>query len=134
MATSMGKQHDCSKCGAKIVKAVSKAGKTYTASVYVWEGDMGGKRAFLPVHTCDENEIIRWTAAKEYDLANGKLVIGQHITVIKGRKVAKGTQGIVFWFQCDDYGKTIRLGFKDSDETVFWIDAKNVEATVKVGA
>jgi len=44
MAKQIGKSHECDKCGALVAKAISNAGKTYTANINVWEGDMGGRK------------------------------------------------------------------------------------------
>ena len=134
MAQQIGKTHECEKCGALVTKAMSKAGKTYTANVSVWHGDMGGMKAILSGHICDENEIISYAKLTKSNLENGLLVKGQEVVAVKGRKVAKGTTGIIFWIELDNgfaYGdnKVTRVGFKDLDNNVYFTAATNVIAT-----
>lgn len=134
MAQRAGATHNCNKCGALVTKAITKAGKTYTANVTVWQGDLGGMKEILTGHTCDANEITRWTKLTEINLANGALIKGQEVVTIKGRKVPKGTTGIIFWVEVDNgfaYGdrKVTRVGFKDADGNAHFTAATNVVAT-----
>lgn len=48
---------------------------------------------------------------------------GVYVEVYKGRKVPKGTKGIVFWYKDDFYGP--KLGLKDSLGNVHWTAATN---------
>ena len=137
MATQIGKSLPCDKCGALVTKAMSKAGKTYTANVNMWQGDLGGMKTILSGHTCDENEVIRYANLTKYNLENGLLVKGQEVIAVKGRKVAKGTTGIIFWVELDNgfaYGdnKVTRVGFKDAEGNAHFTAATNVVATNQV--
>lgn len=139
MAQQIGKTHQCNKCGAFVTKAISNAGKTYTANVSVWRGDMGGEKMILSGHTCDQNEVISYAKLIQRNLANGLLIKDQEIIVIKGRKVSKGTTGIIFWVELDNgfaYGDRIvtRIGFKDAEGNAHFTAATNVIAINQVGA
>lgn len=59
---------------------------------------------------------------------------GKEVVVVKGRKVAHGTVGTVFWTKEVNYdpykrswNKEIRIGIKDSDGNVYWTYEKNVQ-------
>ena len=137
MAQRAGNTHECNKCGALVTKAISKAGKTYTANVTVWSGDMGGMKEILSGHTCDQNEIISYAKLIQANLDKGLLVKGQEVVAVKGRKVAKGTTGIIFWVELDNgfaYGdnKVTRVGFKDAEGNAHFTAATNVLATNQV--
>jgi hypothetical protein len=51
-------------------------------------------------------------------------VKGARVRVVKGRKVPKGTEGVVFWLGMDTYG--MRLGLKDAEGQTHWTAASNV--------
>ena len=60
---------------------------------------------------------------------------GKTVVVVKGRKVAKGTTGTVFWLKRYDYSKygdpwgiysKTRIGIKDSSGEVFFTSLDNV--------
>jgi hypothetical protein len=134
MAQRAGKTHECEKCGALVTKAISKAGKTYTANVIVWRGDLNGSKEILSGHTCDANEVISYGKLTNSNLKNGLLIKGQEVIAVKGRKVAKGTTGIIFWVEIDNgfaYGdnKVTRVGFKDAEGNAHFTAATNVIAT-----
>ena len=48
-------------------------------------------------------------------------VKGATCRAIKGRKVPKGTEGVIFYVRYD------RIGFKDSEGTAWWINADQIE-------
>ena len=48
-------------------------------------------------------------------------VKGATCRAIKGRKVPKGTEGVIFYIRYD------RIGFKDSEGTAWWINADQIE-------
>jgi len=54
-----------------------------------------------------------------------RVEIGKRVQVYKGRKVAKGTEGIVFWMGDTGYGT--RVGIKDASGTVHWTAETNVQ-------
>ncbi len=51
---------------------------------------------------------------------------GREAVVVRGRKVAKGTRGLIIWHGAGHYGD--RVGLKDASGEVHWTAAKNVEA------
>lgn len=72
-------------------------------------------------------EQIRLIQAK---IAHNTPTIGKEMVVAKGRKVAKGTKGIVFWVRDG------RVGLRTSDRKegknwadVVWVTASNLEST-----
>lgn len=63
----------------------------------------------------------------------------KRVKVVKGRKVPRGTEGIVFWMgsYCNSpYGDpwgiytTYRCGLKDDNGEVYWTSLNNVELVV----
>lgn len=52
---------------------------------------------------------------------------GREVTVVKGRKVPKGTTGEVIWIGAGHYGS--RVGVKDAAGTVHWTATSNVKVT-----
>lgn len=50
---------------------------------------------------------------------------GVPVVVVRGRKVAKGTAGEVFWVGESNWGT--RVGFKTATQEVVWVSAANVE-------
>jgi len=135
MAKAVGSSHPCRNCGAVVVKAVSNAGKTYTASVVMVSSRFADhydpKKAIYPAHSCDPLEAERYQKKIAQKIENGEIIKGQRIEVIKGRKVPKGVSGVVFWVSYQTFnGSEIldRVGFKSDDGTTYFISAKNVQA------
>ena len=79
-------------------------------------------------HECDPERAARWDVEIAAKIDSGEIVKGQTVTVVKGRKVAKGTTGVVFWIGEDSYGKG-RIGFKGDDGETYWTATSNVEVT-----
>lgn len=53
---------------------------------------------------------------------------GDSVVVVKGRKVPKGTSGVVFYIGPDQYKQSgNRIGFRDADGTVYWTSDANLE-------
>lgn len=133
MARPVSSPTECRNCGAQVVKCVTKSGSTYIANIDVWEGDMGGFKTLYPSHNCDENEVAYYQARIERELAEGKIVQGQHVIALRGRKVPVGTAGVVFWIKhVEDYdGKILstRIGIKDEHGNAHFVDAKHCIAT-----
>lgn len=65
-------------------------------------------------------------AARAADAANA-LAKGKMVEVVKGRKVSKGTTGVVIWLGASNFGP--RVGFKDDAGTVHFTAASNVTVT-----
>lgn len=79
-------------------------------------------------HECDPERAARWAIEITAKIERGEITKGQTVTVVKGRKVAKGTTGVVFWIGEDSYGKG-RIGFKGDDGETYWTAISNVEVT-----
>lgn len=79
------------------------------------------------------NEFI-----KKYQDELKKVDKNKKVIVIKGRKVPKGTEGVVFWVGTQNYDRykrsgyeVTRIGFKDKFDTVYWTSADNVEVIIQ---
>lgn len=139
MATAMGKPFDCKHCGLEVVWAVSKNNKKYLASIKNWSGDeVAITIAFYPAHECDRNaeraaeRAAIKKAALDEKLSRGLLIKGQTVTVVKGRKVPKGTTGVIVWEgePVTAYSKTVqRIGIKDAEGNMHYTASSNVVAT-----
>lgn len=76
-------------------------------------------------HTCDPTIAAAVQAERDAKIAAGEIaVIGQNVTVIRGRKIPKGTKGIVFWVGDDVNAYTgdvfAKVGIKtESNDHVF---------------
>lgn len=128
MATQIGPVYQCPKCGHDVVKALSNAGKTYVANMEIWIGNEFLAKRWIPTgHNCHPQEVENWQKLVQSRLDLGQIVKGQSVLVKSGRKVPKGTTGVVFWVQDE------RVGFKDSDDNVFWIDIKHLVASPSKG-
>lgn len=67
------------------------------------------------------------TAARLTREANERRVAkGKRVRVVRGRKVARGTEGVVIWRGVSNYGG-YRVGIKDAAGTVHWTAEGNVE-------
>jgi hypothetical protein len=137
MARPVESSKPCFKCGRKVVKCESKGGKFYIASIEIVSSQYAeysarGK-AIYPVHECEEKEIVKYQELLKRQLEEGQIVKGQKVVVVKGRKVAKGTQGEIFWLGYETFnGESIlnRVGIvTESGEKVF-VNSEYVEAKV----
>jgi hypothetical protein len=85
-------------------------------------------RCWLPSHECDPLRAARWAEATRVSLEKGELIVDQHVTVTKGRKIAKGTEGVIRWIGEGDYG--LRVGIAvEGHEKLIYTAATNVTAT-----
>lgn len=112
----------CSACGAPVARKDNGAmypivrRGTYSArQMACWSGR----------HECDPDRVVAHTAATERSIARGEIVRGAPVRVVKGRKVAIGTEGVVFWTGESAYGP--RLGLRTADGTRHFLAAANVE-------
>jgi hypothetical protein len=141
MARPVEGSKPCFKCGREVVKCESKGGNFYIASIEIVSsrfadyGDRG--KAIYPVHKCDEKEIVEYQEFLQSQLAQGQIVKGQKVVVVKGRKVAKGTEGEIFWLGYETWnGESIlkRVGIVlESGEKVF-VGSDYVEAKISESA
>lgn len=116
--------HDA--CHARVAKR--EDGRLFTLSVsYFRGGGSEGYACWSSRHVCDPAMVELVAKEKAEKLAGGELVKGATVKVVKGRKVPKGTVGVVFWMGESGYGKT-RLGIRDAAGETHWVpDAGNVE-------
>ena len=132
----------CKNCGTEVIWHTSaKTGKRYLAEIKRWHGDYTlNEMSFFPAHKCtpDIKYMQERKAADQQKEANiahlmewGMLAKGQHVTVVKGRKIPKGTQGIITWIANQIQYDTVRIGIKDSNDQMHYTSIKNVEATGK---
>jgi len=135
MAQPVSKQYPCAHCGAIVVRAESNAGKIYIASVQhvssQYADAYARQRAIYPAHHCDPLEVDQYQKRITLQIASGQIVKGQKIEVVKGRKIAKGTTGVIFWigYQMMNGSEIVdRVGFKSEDGTTYFINASNIEA------
>ncbi len=135
MARPVDSSKPCGKCGRITVKCESKSGKLYVASIEIVHsrfsdyGDRG--KPIYPVHECDESEITKYQAKVAKDLAEGAIVKGQKVVVVKGRKVAKGTEGEIFWLGYETWnGESIlkRVGIVTAVGEKLFVSSEYVEA------
>ena len=80
----------------------------------------------------DEAEAARWKAAREAaeEAERNRPVRGKRMRVVRGRKVPKGTEGVVFWVRDGRVGLDV-TGKKDSTGRVLdpaWVDASYLKA------
>jgi hypothetical protein len=135
MARPVESSKPCFKCGRTVVKCESKSGKIYVASIEIVSSqyaDYSARgKAIYPVHECDEKEIVKYQELLKSQLAEGQIVKGQKVVVVKGRKVAKGTQGEIFWLGYETWnGESIlkRVGIVTSVGDKLFVSSEYVEA------
>jgi hypothetical protein len=135
MARPIESSKPCSKCGRITVKCESKSGKFYIGNIEIVSSqyaDYGARgKAIYTAHECDESETIKYQAKVSKDLAEGAIVKGQKVVVVKGRKVAKGTQGEIFWLGYETWnGESIlkRVGIVTAVGEKLFVSSEYVEA------
>jgi hypothetical protein len=135
MARPVESSKPCSKCGRTVVKCESKNGKFYIASIEIVSSqyaDYSARgKAIYPVHECDEREILKYQELLKSQLAEGQIVKGQKVVVVKGRKVAKGTEGEIFWLGYETWnGESIlkRVGIVTVAGDKLFVSSEYVEA------
>ena len=135
MARPIESSKPCFKCGRITVKCESKNGKFYIANIEIVSSqyaDYSARgKAIYPVHECDESEIIKYQAKVSKDLVEGAIVKGQKVVVVKGRKVAKGTEGEIFWLGYETWnGESIlkRVGIVTAVGEKLFVSSEYVEA------
>lgn len=126
----------CSKCLEDGLEwMISKAGNRYLAARTEIAGETRSVCAVIyPAHRCtDDAELINLRKqAHQERLATGALIKGQTVTVTRGRKVAVGTEGKIFWVtpQHDGYG-VIKAGVIDTNGVKHYVNIEYLEATNK---
>ena len=97
-----GKRFGCRGCGAEVFFDVNRNGVRYLAERAGREYEDGVGHWKQP-HRHTEEAVARWTEIVRRNeerlaqlIADGEIVKGQTVEVFKGRKVPKGTVGVVF--------------------------------------
>lgn len=112
-------------------------------NVYV-NSDYGTTAAYAEIDAEPELMVryAEWKAEQEAMGAAGRFVSnlreeleslhhiqrGRMIRVVRGRKVAKGTEGRVFWYGESRYG--MRIGIETSTGERIFVDGRNIEVVV----
>lgn len=134
----MSKVISCRGCGAEVFWDTNRNGVRYLAerAGQVYEGGVG---RWKQPHRHTEEQVARWAEIVRLNeerlaqaVANGEIVKGQTVEVFKGRKVPKGTVGVVFWVapEEDGYG-VIKVGFTTSAGDKHFTNIANVRAKVE---
>lgn len=122
----------CLDCGREVVWTTSSKGTRYLATIKRWSGeDTYAERVYYPGHRCvPDGERERREQERENLLAalaeSGTIVKGMRVIVARGRKVPKGTTGIVVWIGDDAYGGQ-RCGVKDDAGATHWTALGNLD-------
>ena len=135
----------CKDCNAEVMWAISKkTGKTYLAQEAAWVSDAHSsqngrtnERKFYPFHKCEANadyqaryalamEMLEADRASKIDA--GEIVVGQTVVVFKGRKIAVGTSGVIFWIapQADQFG-AVKAGFTTADGEKVFVNVEHIK-------
>jgi hypothetical protein len=132
-----GRKFECRDCGRVVVWMTSKKGHRYLAQPLEWSGsETFAQRVYYPRHECnptiEERAMVAARAeARAAEIAekisNGEIVKGQRVEVVKGRKVPKGTTGIVFWIaDAPDAYDVIKVGFTTDEGVKHFTNVQNV--------
>ena len=136
----MPKLVNCNKCGAECYWDTNRNGKRYLAQRCEQEYE-GGTGTWKMPHYCNATP----EQAAEYQaslqrlkdqqaleqmsaIENGEIVVGQTVKVYRGRKVAQGTIGIVFWVaEEEDAFGCYKIGLKDEEGNKHFTSISNVD-------
>ena len=132
----------CRNCGTEVTwRTSAKTGKRYLAQIKRWSGDYTlNEMSFYPAHKCtpdlaymQERKANEQRAAANHQcrLDEGSIIKGQHVTVVRGKKVPKGTAGTITWIAKEIAYDTIRIGITDDAGTIHYTSITNVEATTQ---
>jgi hypothetical protein len=130
----------CNKCGCECYWDTNRNGKRYLAQRNEQEYE-GGTGTWKSPHYCQatpeqaaeyqamlKGQKEQLLQQQALEIANGEIVVGQTIKVYRGRKVAQGTMGVVFWVadEPDNFGVT-KIGFKDEAGVKYFCAINNVD-------
>jgi hypothetical protein len=115
----------CTRCAARVVKQ-HDTGRLYDLRLRTNAADnrVEDYACWSLAHICDSAQVELVAQERAAKIAAGELVLGQRVRVIRGRKVAKGTEGTYVWqakdidFNGNDYTKA---GLKDDTGTMYYI-------------
>lgn len=131
------KKFECRGCGAEVYFDINRNGVRYLAERAGREYEDGVGHWKQPHrHTAEQvadwANVLRFRAERlAQAIASGEVVKGQTVEVFKGRKVPKGTVGVVFWVapEEDGYG-VVKVGFTTSEGVKHFTNIENVRAQV----
>lgn len=137
-----GERGRCTTCLAEIVRVVRPDGnkRLYDVNGRYNAADryVSDYACWSHTHTCDPVIAASVQAEREKLIAAGEAVVmGQHVTVVKGRKIAKGTAGEVFWIgdDVDFHGAPfVKLGIRDAAGDTHFVKGAYVVATSTIPA
>lgn len=135
-----GRELRCRDCGASVAWRVAKSGKKYLAQKKEWFGEERmTSRCYWPAHRCVP--VVGWREEMEKQEATriaeamvaGRIEKGTTVKVVKGRKVAIGTVGRVFWLATEEDGYGVmKAGIILEDGTKAFLNVENLAvATVQ---
>lgn len=114
--------HD--RCGRDVVKR--EDGKVFEI-VHVGTYSARKFLCWTPQHVCEATEVRSQERATARLVEDGTIVKGCTVIVARGRKVPKGTTGVVFWTGTDSWDKP-KLGVRvEGQEEPVWIAAGNCD-------
>lgn len=128
------KEYACRECGVAVMWRTAKSGKRYLAQRKDWHGEERmASRCYWPAHVCTPNpewqaEAAAAEAARVATAtAEGRVERGVTVVVVKGRKVAHGTTGRVFWLADaeDDFG-VVKVGIVTDAGDKHYLNVANV--------
>lgn len=106
--------HD--RCGAEVVRRedgrifdVELSGFYQARKFSCYHGD----------HTCDAAGVAAADARRAKAAADGEITKGATVEVLKGRKVAKGTVGVVKWIGNTGYGERVGMAVEGNPGLVY---------------
>jgi hypothetical protein len=118
----------CLNCGAVVHVAFTKDGNKYLGET-AHKSIHGGH--FSPAHRCDLYDVNDSSLGfQQRMIEEGEIIVGATVEVVKGRKVAKGTVGEVFWVGDNGFGVSVGLSLTNGEKVFTAI--KNIESTIKL--
>jgi len=107
----------CDGCGNRVAKTHTGRVIEYANRIACW----------ADAHEYRAEEAAAYQTIHAAKVDAGEIVKGQTVTVVRGRKVPKGTTGEIRWTGTDNYGND-RVGIMTDDGMQFTA-ASNVEVT-----
>lgn len=123
----IGELAHCDGCSALVYRVLDDNNRV--RKIVNWQTFSNGREGFYcfnPAHVCNPETAALKASEDAARIANGEIVKGAPVTVVRGRKVPKGTSGVVFWVGEDDWGKA-KVGFRTESGDRVFTAASNVE-------
>lgn len=125
-----GTMTECPSCGARVVRGA----KGHLSPMSTSHNTMAERYYCWTKHECSDLAVAAHTVEKARKVIDGTLAKGATVEVVKGRKVAKGTVGIVRVLSTDGpYGDRVALAVEGTEGLV-WTAATNVSVVVDEAA